>query len=201
MEEYMKESRVGQAFQGIVGVLFIGFGLLYLLVSQVSLDISGLVLGGIVAVGALIRLIIICLPSSTPFAGSNALEIITGICEALFGIVFVINAVAYMEFIYPLLAGLLVIMAIVRFMQSARIRKSGENGWGSYVFMCIIFLCGAAGLAVVSYVIKIELQNELIGAVAFIYGFFLILSASFKHGMVTAPTLEDGGAQPEEITE
>ena len=120
----MKESRVNQAFQGIVGVLFIGFGLLYLMVSQVSLDISGLVLGGIVAVGALIRLIVICLPSSTPFSGSNALEIFTGICEALFGIVFVINAIAYMEFIYPLLAGLLGIMAIVRFMQSARIKKS-----------------------------------------------------------------------------
>ena len=66
--------------------------------------------------------------------------------------------------------------------------------------MGIIFLCGAAGLAVVSYVIKIELQNELVGAVAFIYGFFLILSASFKHGLAATPALEDG-VQPEEITE
>ncbi len=183
----MKESKVNQVFQGIAGILFFGFGLLLLLTNQITLDVAGWVLGGVVALGALIRLIIICLPSSTSFGGSAALEITAGICEALFGIVFVLNAIMYIEFIYPLLAGLFAVVAIVRFRQGTLIKKRGEAGWGSYTFMGVILLCAAAGLAVFSYVYRISLQIELIGAAAFIYGFFLLFSASFKRGLASAP--------------
>ena len=100
------KSRVNQVFQWVVGILFIGFGLLYLLVSTVSLDIPGFLLGGVITVGALIRLIIICLPSTVSFPGSAPLEIIVGICEALFGIVIILNTMLYLEFFYPLVAGL-----------------------------------------------------------------------------------------------
>ncbi|MEI6100680.1 MAG: hypothetical protein WCP73_02470 [Eubacteriales bacterium] len=186
----MKESRVNRVFQWIVGILFIGFGLLYLLGSTVPIDITGWVLGGVIAVGALIRLIVICLPSSTSFPGSASLEIMTGICEAVFGIVIVLNALLYMEFVYPLIAALFVIMSIVRILQSARIKKSGQSGWGSYVFMAILFLLISAGLVATSYVIKIDLQIELIGAAAFLYGFFLVFSSLFKQG-IGAPAGEE----------
>lgn len=178
----MKESRVNQVFQGIAGILFIGFGLLYLLVNQVSLDIAGWFVGGLVALGALIHLIVVCLPSSTLFTGSTLLEIVAGICEALFGIIIVLNAFVYIEFFYPLIAGLFAIMAVIRFAQSAKIKKREDRGRGSYTLMGILLLIAAAGMTVVSYLYKIELQIELIGAITLLYGFFLLLSAPFKHG-------------------
>lgn len=201
----MKESRANRVFQVIVGVLFVGFGLLYLLTNQVTLNIAGWALGGVVALGALIRLIVVCLPSSVSFAGSASSESVIGICEALFGIVFVLNAMLYMEFFYPLVAGLLAIMAVVRFAQSASIKKRGDRGWGSYVLIGVLLLFAAAGLAVVSYVYRIELQFELIGAAALLYGFFLVASASFKHGAAAEPVYEtpafEASEQPEAVEE
>lgn len=194
----MKESSVNRVFQWIVGILFIGFGLLYLLVSTVSTDISGWVLGGVLAVGALIRLIVICLPSSTSYPGSVSLEIITGICEALFGIVFVLNAMLYIEFVYPLIAALFAVMAVVRILQSVRIKRRGQGGWGSYIFMAILFLFITAGLVATSYFIMVNLQIELIGAAAFLYGFFMVFSALFKQG-TGAPA--DGAPIFEEIVQ
>lgn len=197
----MKESKVNRVFQGIEGVLFIGFGLLYLLVNQVTLDISSWFLGGVVALGGLIRLIIVCLPSSESFAGSTALEIVAGICEALFGVVLVLNAFMYIEFFYPLVAGLFVLIAVIRFAQSALIKKRGDKGRGSYALIGILLLFAAAGLAAVTYVYKIDLQLELIGAVALLYGFFLLCSASFRHGVAalpdTAPALNEEQAEAE----
>ena len=199
----MMESRVNQVFQWILGILFIGFGLLYLLSAPLSIDITWWIFGGIIAIAALVRLVLVSLPGSGPFfTDSPALEIITAVCEALFGVFFVLNAVLYIDFIYPLLAALLAVMAIVRLVQSSRVKKMRQNGWGSYLFMGILFLGAAAGLVLFSYVFTIDLRTELLGTAAFVYGFFLIFSASFKKGLADiASDAEPGTQGGEELEE
>lgn len=173
-------SGVNRIFQLIVGILFIAFGSLSLINPVIAFGDIVWVAGGI-TLAALIRLILICLPANGAlFAGSAALEITAGITEALFGLFFILDALVYVEFLYPLIAVLLLAGAIVRIWQSVLVKRKGLNGWGSYLFIAILFLAAAAGLVIFEYMIKINMQYEIAGAAAFMYGFFLAFSSFYK---------------------
>lgn len=173
-------SRVNRAFQLIVGILFVAFGLVSLL-TPVYMIGNIIWLAGGITLAALVRLILICLPgSSTFYTGGSGLEIAVGILEALFGLFFILDVLIYVEFLYPLIAALLLAQAIIRMWQSVLVKRQGLNGWGSYLFLSIVFFVIAAGLILFEYVIKIKLQYEIAGAAAFLYGFFLAFSSFYK---------------------
>ena len=179
-------SRVNSIFQLIVGILFVAFGAFSLLTPVFLFDGIIWIAGGITVV-ALVRLILICLPqSNTFFAGSAALEITSVIAEALFGLFFILDAFIYVEFLYPLIAVLLLAMAVVRIWQSVLVKRRGLNGWGSYLFIAILFFVAVAGLILFEYVIRINLQYEIVGAAAFLYAFFLVFSSFYKPAVASA---------------
>lgn len=165
----------------ITGALFICFGLYFLLTAVVKFPNPGVLPGGILAIAALARLVLISLPASGPsFSGSDVLEIACGILEALFGVFFILSALIYIDFFYPLVAGLLAFLAMVRIWQGALVRKQGFAGMSAYVFAGVLLLVCAAGMLVDMALIKAGLLTELIGAAALLYGVFLFLSSFFK---------------------
>lgn len=184
----MKDFKVNRAMQIILGILFAAFGLAYVTVSVTHIDVSEWMFGGVLGIAALVRLVFICLPGGSFFGGSARTEIAAGICEALFGVFFVLNSLFYLNIIYPLTAGLFVLMAVLRMLQSARIKKRGVTGWGSFLFVALVLIAAAAGIVVSIYVLPLELQAEMVGAAALIYGVFLVFSAFLRQGSEqTAP--------------
>lgn len=165
----------------ITGALFFCFGLYFLLTAVVKFPNLGVIPGGILAIAALARLALLSLPASGPFfSGSGALEIASGILEALFGVFFVLNALVYIEFFYPLVAGLLAVLAAVRIRQGVRVRKQGFAGMAAYLFAGILLLVCTAGMLLDMAWLKAGLLTELVGAAAFLYGVFLFASSFFK---------------------
>lgn len=180
----------------IIGVLFICFGLFLLLTAVVRFPNLGAIPGGILAAAALARLVLVSLPASRPaFSGSGALEIACSILETLFGVLFVLNALIYIEFFYPMAAGLLAVLAVLRIRQGALVKKQGMAGMSAYIFIGILLLAAAAGMALDMVWLKAGLQAELIGAAALLYGVFLFSSSFFKKGKPKDPETEEGGAQ------
>lgn len=163
----------------ILGILFAIFGVLSL-VNPVFTFGDIVFFAGAVTIAALVRLILICLPGSSTFTGSTGLEIAVGITEALFGLAFILDALIYVEFLYSLIAVLLFVQAIIRIRQCSLAKKQGLSGWGSYLFISILFLAAAAGLLLLEYAVKVDLQYELAGAAAFMYGFFLSFTSFYK---------------------
>lgn len=188
-------SRVNQVFQLIDGILFAVFGVLCLM-TPVFVFGDIIWIAGAVTLAALIRLILICLPGSgTFYTGGTAPEIAAGILEALFGIIFILDALIYVEFLFPLIAVLLLVLAVIRTRQSMLVKKQGLNGWGSYVFIAILFFAAAAGLLLFEFAIKLNLQFEIAGAASFMYGFFLVFS-SFLKSSETGSAAFEFAAQP-----
>jgi len=187
----------------ITGALFFCFGLYFLLTAMVKFQNFGVIPGGILAIAALTRLALVSLPASGPFfSGSDALEIVSCILEALFGVVIILNALIYIEFFYLLVAGLLAVLAAVRIRQGALVRKKGFAGISAYIFIGVLLLIAAAGLVLDMAFIKAGLQTELIGAAALLYGVFLFASSFFRQEKAAdGPDGEAGTLVPQDESE
>jgi hypothetical protein len=189
-------SNVNRVFQLITGILFIAFGLLSLASPMLALGNGIVWVAGGLTLAALIRLVLICLPASTHFAGSASLAIAAGILESLFGLCFILDALIYVEFLYPLIAAILLALAVIRVRQSVLVKRRGFSGWGSYLFMAILLLAASAGLILFEYLVKLDLQVEVAGAAAFMYGFFLSFSAFFKAEAAGAAEISESVDEP-----
>jgi hypothetical protein len=177
----------------ITGALFFCFGIFFLLTAMVKFPDLGVIPGGILAIVALARLVLTSLPASgTGFSGSGALEIASGILETLFGVFFILNALIYIEFFYPLVAGLLAVLAVVRIRQGALVKKQGAAGMSAYVFIGVLLLVAAAGMVLDMVWLGAGLMTELIGTAAFLYGVFLFSASFFKREKPVTGPEEDG---------
>ena len=89
----------------------------------------------------------------------------------------------------------------MRIAQCARVKKRGQSGWGSYLFIGLLLLIISAGLVYISYIFPFDLQMELIGSAALLYGVFLIFSAQFRLVFDTTPMVDAGAAEDSEPAE
>jgi|GEM_PF-6007548 len=187
-----KLSKANFTLRWVTGVLFFCFGLILFLADVVRLPDLGVIPGGVLAIAALARLVLVALPASRPLVlGGGAAETASGILETLLCVLFVAGALLYIEFFYMILAGLLAALAVVRIRQGALVRKQKTAGMAAYLFSGILLLASAAGLVLDTVWLQAGLLAELAGAAALLYGIFLFSSAFFKKEIKEEPA--EGG--------
>jgi hypothetical protein len=166
----------------LTGAVFICFGAFYLLEEMLALPDLGVIPGGVLAVTALARLVLVALPASGPsFSGGRGLEIAAAAFEALLGAAFFISALYYIDFFFYLAAGLLAILAGIRLRQGAMVRKKKKAGMGAYILIGVLLLVAVVGVVADTVWLNIGIPAELTGAAGILYGVFLLSSSFFRH--------------------
>ncbi len=186
----------------LTGAVFICFGAFYLLEEMLALPDLGVIPGGVLAVVALARLVLVAIPASGPsFSGGNGLEITAAVFEALLGILFFISALYYIDFFFYIAAGVLAMLAGIRLRQGALVRKQKKAGMGVYILVGVLLLVAAVGVVADVVWLNIGIPAELTGAAAILYGVFLLSSSFFRREKPDDDSKGEQAEKPEEKEE